>query len=71
MRAIRITPKVGETYLNKGGGSYICRDNFRIPTECSIMERVSDGYTLTAHGVMQYDDGSIEWDFSTDGHWAR
>lgn len=34
-----------------------------------VLERVSDGWTLLAHGICVYEDGSIEWDWSTWGHW--
>lgn len=26
---------------------------------------------MTAHGICQYEDGTIEWDYSTGGHWTR
>ena len=26
------------------------------------------GWTITVHNVRMYDDGSIEWDYSTGGH---
>ena len=32
------------------------------------MERVKDGWSLTAHGVIQYADGTIEWNYSTGEH---
>ena len=35
----------------------------------AVLERVSDGWTLLAHGICVYEDGSIEWDWSTWGHW--
>lgn len=37
--------------------------------DAATMQRVSDGWTLKAHNVYLYPDGSIEWDFSTEGHW--
>ena len=32
---------------------------------------VITGWTMTIHGVNQYEDGSIDWDFSTDGYYTR
>ena len=29
------------------------------------------GWTMTIHGVNQYEDGSIDWDFSTDGFFTE
>ena len=34
----------------------------------AYMERVKDGWSLTAHGVIQYADGAIEWNYSTGEH---
>ena len=34
------------------------------------MKRVKDGWTLEAHTITMYEDGTIEWDYSTGGHWA-
>uniref|UniRef100_UPI003FF0DD19 hypothetical protein n=1 Tax=Dysosmobacter welbionis TaxID=2093857 RepID=UPI003FF0DD19 len=34
------------------------------------MKRVKDGWTLEAHTITMYEDGAIEWDYSTGGHWA-
>lgn len=41
----------------------------KLRDEIAEMQRVSDGWTLKAHNVYLYPDGSIEWDFSTEGHW--
>lgn len=34
----------------------------------AYMERVKDGWSLAAHGVIQYGDGTIEWNYSTGEH---
>ena len=34
-------------------------------------ERITDGWCLTAHGVIQYEDGTIEWNYSSGGHWSH
>ena len=64
---IRITPQILEIYTNRNGDKYVCQDNRSV----AVMRRVKDGWTLKAHGVRQYPDGTIEWDYSTDGHWDR
>jgi|GEM_PF-704645 len=59
----------GCTYINHNGGDYLC---ISIPDEKSaVMERVKDKWTLVAHGIKMYGDGTIEWDYSTGGHWTR
>ena len=65
----RITPVEGQVYLNHNGQRYLCTcaRNPERPT----MERLSDHWTLTAVRVRQYEDGTIEWDHSVDGHWPK
>lgn len=59
----------GCTYTNHNGSDYLC---ISIPDENSaVMERVKDKWTLVAHGIKMYGDGTIEWDYSTGGHWTR
>ncbi len=72
MKYTYITPVPGQVYTNKNGDTYICRNrNSDIPghSMTATFERQKDGWTLIAHGIAQYDDGTIEWDFSTGGHW--
>lgn len=65
-----IDPVPGEVYRNRNGVSYKCLD--ALPEHSALMERVTDGYTFTAHGVQQYkDDGNIEWNYSTGGGWPH
>ena len=58
---------VGEVYRNRNGWDYLCLEN--AGPGVAVLERVSDGWTLLAHGICVYEDGSIEWDRSTWGHW--
>lgn len=59
----------GCTYANHNGSDYLCKS---IPDDNSaVMERVKDGWTLVAHGIQKYGDGTIEWDYSTGGHWVH
>lgn len=59
----------GKVYTNRNGSDYLCKA-IREPG-CYIMERTKDGWTLEAHIITMYADGTIEWDFSTNGRWAR
>lgn len=63
----RIIPREGVTYRNRGGGTYRCVR--RVDDGTAAMVREPDGWTFDAHGVRQYRDGTIEWDYSTGGHW--
>ena len=64
-----ITPVAGQVYLNHNGQRYRCTGV--ITPERVTMERLSDGWTLIAVRTRQYEDGTIEWDHSIDGHWPR
>ncbi|WNX85814.1 hypothetical protein RWV98_05965 [Agathobaculum sp. NTUH-O15-33] len=57
----------GKVYTNHNGSDYLCK-TVREPG-CYVMERVKDGWTLEAHVITMYPDGTIEWDYSTGGHW--
>ena len=35
------------------------------------LQSVHSGWTFTAHGTKIYPDGSIEWDFSTNGRFEN
>ena len=75
-----IIPVAGRTYRNRNGGEYLCTGNtfyvddaqkqrfLSLGEHIAYMERVKDGWRLTAHGVIQYADGTIEWNYSTGGH---
>ena len=75
-----IIPVVGRIYHNRSGGEYRCTGNrlymsdeqqrraLSLGDHVAYMERVKDGWSLTAHGVIQYADGTIEWNYSTGEH---
>lgn len=78
-----LTPAVGQVYTNRGGGKYLCR---ALMTEYGIayfnpgggyssttamFRNVKSGWTFTAKGIIQYVDGTIEWDHSCDGRFEE
>ena len=75
-----IVPVVGRVYTNRNGGDYLCTGNLlylskeeehrslALGEHIAYMERVKDGWSLSAHGVVQYENGTIEWNYSTGGH---
>ena len=65
----KFTPETGRTYTNAGGGSFRClrADG---PTE-AVMQNVASLWTLRAHGCGIYEDGTIDWDYSTGGHFME
>lgn len=68
MNRIKFAPTVGCIYRNHGGGAFEC-----IATDGNafMMRNVASGWALCAHGIEMYDDGSIEWDYSTMGHFEE
>lgn len=75
-----IIPVIGQIYKNRNGSDFLCTGNKAYETDeqeqralslgehWSSMERVKDGWSLIAHGVIQYEDSTIEWNYSTKGH---
>ena len=66
-RNIKLT--IGNIYTNRNGSKYRCKA-MKEPG-CYVMQRIKDNWTLEAHIITQYEDGSIEWDFSSGGYWAN
>lgn len=74
-----LTPTVGQVYVNRGGGRYLCRalvtDQGILyfnaaggsSSTSGIFQNIKSGWTFTAKGIIQYIDGTIEWDHSSDG----
>lgn len=65
----------GQVYKNHNGSMYLCTDSgYSLddkPSEFASFERLSDGWTLTAHGIVQHENGDIEWNYSTGGYWKN
>ena len=78
-----LVPAFGRVYLNRGGGKYRCMAQMPATgTEyynasggssnaAAVFKNIASGWTFTAKGVIQYVDGTIEWDHSSDGHWEE
>lgn len=68
-------PVVGQIYRNRNGNQYLCLAvaPHSLPQDTTAsFQRISDGWTLVAHGVQVYErDGTIEWNYSTGGHWPK
>ena len=65
---VKFTPVEGKIYENAGGGRYICLAVLS-DREAKVQNTVS-GWTCCAHGIVRYENGTIEWDYSTGGHFA-
>ena len=63
----RFAPQMGEVYENAGGGRYLCTRSWDEDTWTARFLNTASGWELTAHGIVRYEDGTIEWDYSTGG----
>ena len=57
----------GTVYENAGGGFYRC--NKVIDRDSYEVVNVYTGWTCIVHVITYYEDGCIEWDSSSMGHW--
>lgn len=64
----KFTPEVGKIYANAGGGQFICLAS-RKGEAC--MQNVKSKWTLVAHGCGIYENGTIDWDYSTGGFFDK
>lgn len=67
MERQKFTPVPGQIYRNHGGGEYRCLD-WLGDVYHAVMQNTVSGWTLLAHGCKIYPDGTIDWDFSSGGH---
>ena len=58
--------KKNEVVQHKNGWYFICIEDGKNPT----LMNVNTGWEMVVHGLGQYDDGKIDWDFSTGGFWS-
>jgi hypothetical protein len=74
-----VVPVVGQIYKNQNGREYYCLSNAGYSSQSDMrvavglgehqasMVRISDGWSFVAQGLQQYEDGTVEWNFSTGG----
>lgn len=74
-----IMPVVGQIYSNRNGSQYRCTGNEVYPDDVRMsstvalgehqatMIRLADGWVIKAHGIHQYEDGTVEWNHSSGG----
>lgn len=81
-KGARIQPVIGQVYTNRGGGQYRCiapADDGPMfynavggfSNSSGVFQNIKSGWTFTAKGIIQYIDGTIEWDHSVGGHFEK
>ena len=65
-------PATTGKHQNRGGGSFRCLEVVGLSFENkAIMQNIESLWTLQANGCGMYGDGTIDWDYSTGGHFAQ
>lgn len=66
----RFRPTVDSVYENAGGGLYRCQ---YVSSDGSFawMQNTVSGWSCRCIGIVRYEDGTIEWDYSLHGHFEK
>lgn len=81
-KGARIQPVVGQVYTNRSGGQFRCiapaadgpmfyNAAGGFSNSSGVFQNIESGWTFTAMGVIQYIDGTIEWNYSADGRFEE
>ena len=66
------TPQPGAGYKNQSGGIFDCIGTPEPEHGNAVLMRNREsGWTFYAHGIGIYEDDSIDWNYSTDGHFEN
>ena len=60
-------PEKGRVYTNHSGLQYECLE---VSEDTAVFKSLG-GWICTVHHLVMYEDGTIEWDYSTDGHFEK
>lgn len=81
MRACERFPYFDAVYTNRGGGRYERVGNYSEKSGYRglkddfdggyWLKNVLSGWTCYCVGVVQYEDGTIEWSYSKNGHFEK
>ncbi len=69
MPRVYFTPVPGEIYKHQNGSFFKCLSADEIGGTAE-MRNLIGRWTITAHGCGIYPDKTIDWDYSTGGHFA-
>ena len=70
MERVKLFPTVGQNYVDPRRMSrYVCL--YVDSDGTAIMQNVASKWTFRAHGLGMYEDGSVDWDYSTEGRFVK
>jgi len=83
-RGVRPQLIIGKVYRNRGGGEYRCLKQETEDVQfayynavgepsstAGVFQNIKSGWSFTAKRIIQYADGTIEWDHSTEGRFEE
>ena len=70
MERVKLYPEVGRHYVDPRRMSrYVCLYVDSVGT--AIFQNVASQWTFKAQGLGMYDDGIVDWDYSTGVHFVK
>ena len=63
----KFSPEVGTIYENHGGGTFKC---LSANGYNAVMRNVKSGWQFVAHICHKYENGQIDWEYSTEGRFV-
>ena len=72
MKSERVYLKIGSLYKLHDRGEKVLECIRTVPDDgyspyTAVVRSTITGWTMKVHGTNMYEDGSIDWDYSTDG----
>ncbi len=67
----KFTPQAGQIYQNINGNFYLCLDAGNYSPHRALMQSPGSLWTFTAVDCRLYEDGKIDWAYSTGGFFAK
>ena len=61
----------GKEYKNRCGGTFRCISRDIEDSDAYYMQNTASRWTFMAHVITLYEDGTIEWDYSTGGRFEN
>lgn len=71
MKQKEFTPQAGQTYQNINENFYLCLDAGNCLPHKALMQNPKSLWTFTAVDCRLYEDGRIDWAYSTGGFFAK
>lgn len=71
MKLFPINPEPGTVYISSRGGRFVCLRVLDSYQHNAVLQNALSGYTFIAHHIKRREDNSIEWEYSSQGHFLK